>query len=309
MNSTARHCEAIMYDYFDYFEKYELSYKSLNNLKEHYSKIIDAKKVNLDDGSLKVEDLVSEEALSEFNRVVLNFTRQNVNKVKVVYAEHLRKKDNDYQLLEKEKESEKKKHEQAIEKLKREYEGKLTDEKARHKKELEKLSVSLEIGNTVREWIRKEADRHLSEMLSYMIINNINGLQKNDDDFRVGKMMRGENEDEIADGDFESVTELSQSIMEDYKKSASDAENTYVGKFREAIALQDLFEGALDDVLKLDAVKNVVKSLAPLGDKNKAIRDTYNENKLNRKIGRYNLEEESELNESVKSDTDDIDNE
>ena len=50
MNSTARHCEAIMYDYFDYYEKYELSYKSLSNLKKYYGSLISAKTVNLADG-------------------------------------------------------------------------------------------------------------------------------------------------------------------------------------------------------------------------------------------------------------------
>ena len=33
MNSTARHIEAIAYDYFDYYEEYEQGFKSIRNLR------------------------------------------------------------------------------------------------------------------------------------------------------------------------------------------------------------------------------------------------------------------------------------
>ncbi len=287
MNSTARHCEAIMYDYFDYYEKYELSYKSLSNLKKYYGSLISAKTVNLADGEPDYQAFFAERNLSEFKRVVLDLTRQNVNKVKVVYAEHLRGKDKDYQKLEREKAEAEQAYEERIAEVKAKYEKKLSDEKKKHAEELKRLSVSIDIGNTVRDWIRKEADRHLSEMLSYMILNNINGLQKGDKDFRVGLMMRGENDDELADGKFGAASELSQSIMEDYKKSASAAEELYGDKFRAALDMQALFEGALDDVLKLDVIRDTARASASLGDKNATIKDIYNEWKLNRKVGMY----------------------
>ena len=51
--------------------------------------------------------------------------------------------------------------------------------------------------------------------------------------------------------------------------------------------MQALFEGALDDVLKLDVIRDTARASASLGDKNATIKDIYNEWKLNRKVGMY----------------------
>ncbi|MDE7297090.1 MAG: hypothetical protein K2N84_07500 [Clostridia bacterium] len=292
MNSTARHCEAIMYDYFDYYERYELSYKALNNLKKHYNSLINTKSVDLENGEVDYETLLSGESISEFKRVVLNFTRQNVNKIKALYSEHLRDKDKDILELGKQMAEAEAAHQKQIAKIKEDYEKKLADERRNFEEEKQKQSVSLGIGNTVREWIRAEADRHLSEMLGYMILNNINTpTQKGDDDFKVKYMIRGVSH-EMADGKFNIASQLSQKIMSDYKKDADGVEQIYGDKFRSALTMQSLLEGALDDLLKLDEIKDTVRGELSLEDKNETIRETYAAHKRNRKAGKYNTQEE-----------------
>lgn len=309
MNSTARHCEAIMYDYFDYYERYELSYKALNNLKKHYNSLINDRNVDLENGEVDYEKLLSGEGMSEFKRVVLNFTRQSVNKVKALYSEHLRDKDKDLLELGKQIEEAEAAHQKQIAKIKDEYEQKLADERRNFEEEKQRQSVSLGIGNTVREWIRAEADRHLSEMLGYMILNNINSpTQKGDNDFKIKYMMRGESRDEMADGKFNIASQLSQKIMSDYKKNADDVEQMYGDKFRSALAMQSLLEGALDDLLKLDEIKDTVRGMLPLKDKNESIRETYAACKRNRKAGKYNTLEEKKQHDVQKDEEDDTTN-
>lgn len=309
MNSTARHCEAIMYDYFDYYERYELSYRALSNLKKHYNSLIKKEKKNPNDSEINYEELLSGESLSEFKRVVLNFTSQNVGKIKVLYNEHLREKDKEVINLQKQMADAEVAHQQQIDKIKAEYEQKLKDQRKSFEEEKKGQELSLGIGNTVRKWIRVEANDYLSEMLGYMILNNINSpTQKGDKDFRVRYMMRGESRDEMADGNFTEASKLSQKIMSDYKKNAEGVEQIYGENFRSALNLQSLLEGALDDLLKLNEIKDTVRGMLPLKDKNDSIRDTYVEHKRNRKAGKYNTQEEKtqpETQNGVENDTTD----
>ena len=275
MNSTSRHCEAIMYDYFDYFERYELSYKALNNLKKYYSKLIDKDSVK-PDGSLDMDKLLAAKGMNDFKRVVLNLTRKNVDEVQLVYTQKLRDKDNDIIKLKAAQEQDRAEHENALNDLKEEYERLLEEERAKHRAELSERQTSYDIGNTVRGWIREEADRHLQDMLTYMILNNINGYQEADDDFRVGKMMYGRNFDELADGKFDLAHVLAQKIMAAYKQDKTAAEEQFGSGFKSARKMQALFEGALDDTLKSSKVENIMMdNNKSLGDKNDDIRTTF----------------------------------
>lgn len=265
MNATARHCEAIMYDYFDYYEKYELSYKALNNLKKYYGDLITAESVS-DKGELIVEKLLEDKGMNDFKRVVLNLTRKNVDEVRAIYTVKLQDKNDEIERLTAE-----------IEKLKKKHTQDIADERAKHQNELAEKQVSYDIGNTVRGWIRDEADRHLREMLSYMIINNINGYQfQDDEDFNLSDMMRGRNVDEIADGQFDGARELSKKIMEVYKRDEAEASKQFDDKFIAARKMQIVMEGALDDMLKSAPVKNVARNEAQnLDVRNQEIHDAY----------------------------------
>lgn len=298
MNSTARHCEAIMYDYFDYYEKYELSYQALRNIRRYYGRLTAAENINFADGTFAEDKLLAESNLCEFKRVVINMTRQCVDKISVSYAEYLREKEKEYRELERKKDKEYQALEQSssekISELIEKYEKALEQERKKHAAEMEKLKISIEIGDTVREWIRAESVRSLSDMLSYMILNNINGRQDKDE-FRIGKMMYGAQEDEIADGDFYAASEISKDIMAEYKEDAAAAEQMYGDKFREALGLQRLLEYAIDDLLKHDHIRNVMSNdNVSLEGKNEAIREFYNKWKYKRTIGIYNMKDTKE---------------
>lgn len=284
MNSTARHCEAIMYDYFDYYEKYELSYKALNNLKKYYNSVITPGCVN-DDGSLDAEKLLADEKMNDFRRIVLNLTRKNVDEVQLIYTQKLREKDDEFETFVARKAQEAKDYENQIEQLKTNHARELEEARNEYEKSLAEYRSSIEIGDTVRGWIREEADRHLQDMLAYMILNNINGYQEADG-FRVEYMTRGENYDEIADGKFDFAHELSEKIMETYRRDKKAAEEKYSNRFKFARKMQVLFEGALDDTLKSDSIKSVVKNDSMKLDlKNKEIHDMYETIKFEKRNG------------------------
>lgn len=284
LNSTARHCEAIMYDYFDYYEKYELSYKALNNLKKYYSGLISSKSVK-DDGSLDAATLLADEKMNDFKRIVLNLTRKNVDEVRLVYTQRLLEKDNEIENLINMRKKDAALHEERIAELENAHAKIMAEEQAKHSAELAERQESFEIGNTVRGWIREEADRHLRNMLAHMILNNINGYQEADD-FRIEYMTRGENGDEIADGKFEFARELSEKIMESYRKDKDAAEEKFGSGFKSARKMQVLFEGALDDTLKSESIKSVIrKDSMKLDVKNDEIHRMYERMRFEKRNG------------------------
>lgn len=291
MNSTARHCETIMYDYFDYYEKYELSYKAISNVKKYYGKLIDDEKVNAD-GSLNIEKLFADGNMSDFKHIVLDLTRKNVDRIQEIYTERIKKLNEVNLDLQKD-----------AEKQKAEHENELQKERQKHAAELEKLRVSIDIGNTVRDWIRQEADRHLKEMLSYMILNNMNGRQIPKTGFSVANMMSGRDFDEIVAAEFAEPKALSQEIMQAYKMDADAAENAFGGKLEASVLMQSLFEGALDDVLKGDDVKSTVRNeRLNLDEKNAEIQEKYNQQKRQRRAGQY-CADDGKKNEEKKGET------
>lgn len=282
MNSTARHCEAIMYDYFDYFERYELSYKALNNLKKYYSSLFAKVKVS-DDGTVDTDDLFADGNLNDFKRVVLNLTRKNVDEVQLIYTQKLREKDNQLEAAEVKRAQDAAAYEEKIANIKREYESKIAGLKKQHETELSEKKESYDIGNTVRGWIRAEADRHLQDMLSYMIINNINGYLEADG-FCVDGLMHGANYDELADGQFSLAHEMSEKIMATYKRDKEEAEKKYADGFKAARRMQVLFEGALDDALKSSRISEFVwQKYMPLDVKNEEIRKAFEEERFIRR--------------------------
>lgn len=274
MNATARHCEAIMYDYFDYYERYELSYKALNNLKKYFSNVIAPETVS-DDGELNVEAIEKAEGMNDFRRVVLNLTRRNVEEVRAIYTDKLQDKNGKIDELNAKLKNKEKEYADKIAELKKEYEQKLQAERAKHQAELEEKKVSIEMGNTVRGWIRDEADRHLQEMLACMIINNVNGYYE-PSVFKVEKILSGESFDEVVDANFDVANGLSQKIMQAYRQDPDEAEQAFGDKFRSARRMQILFEGALDEILKNKSINSEVRnSKMLLSDKNDAIRSKY----------------------------------
>lgn len=307
MNATARHCEAIMYDYFDYYEKYELGYKALTNLKKYYAGSKDSiikDEFIKEDGTLDVEKLLKSDGMNDFRRVVLNLTRRNVDEVSTIYTKSIQEKDDKIEELNAQIEDNAKVYAEKIEELKKQHTQALADERAKYQAELDEMQVSYNIGDTVRGWIREEADRHLQEMMAYMILNNINGKRKKD--VRISELTRGEKR-EIADGKFEGADTLAEKIMQVYHNDQDEAERRFGDKLREARRMQIIFEGALDDILRSHSVRQVAKNdLLPLETKNQGIFNAYDSFKTNRANG---IAVQSAQERNVDDDTDEGNNE
>lgn len=266
MNSTARHCEAIAYDYFDYYERYELGLKAITGLKENVGKLV--KDHIGEDGTLDFDNMLASDGMDDFRRVVLDVTRKNVELINTVYTKKLRDKDNEIVRLNEEIEKNKQK----------------ADEEKRAlvlqmQEQLKAAEISIEIGEAVRGWVRAEADRHLKKLLSMMIINNVNHYPDKDR-ISLSMMMSGKKMDELVDANFDSVKELSQSIMTEYQMNERSAKEKYEPQFRNARNLQELLEGALDDILKNESIRSIVDGDKDLSVRNDQVRELYDSYKI-----------------------------
>lgn len=234
MNSTARHCEAIMYDYFDYYEKYELGFKAIKNLKDSINDIV----VINDDGSLDYDT----KKIENFGKVVLELSKTNIDRAKVAYSKNIADKDEAIAKLQKQLEDQKVQAQSDLDKL-----------EAKHREQLAALETTINMGNTLRGWIRSETETYLKDTLSYMILNNLNGYL--DKSLSVKKLLSPD--ETIADGTFDHAHELAEKIMADYRENSESAEREYTDKFRSARKMQRLFDGALDGLLLKNDISNM----------------------------------------------------
>lgn len=267
MNSTARHTEAVMYDYFDYYERYELGFKAVSSLKDG----IDDAVSFADDGSLVYDG----NKLESFGKAVLEISKTNIDRAKVAYNKKLAEKDETIAALRKQLDAANIK----AEKDKAETE-------AKHREQLARLKTSVEIGDAVRDWIRAETERYLKDSLSYMILNIING-NRDDRNFSFDALLYPD--DTIVDGNFEYAHELAEKIMADYNEDSDAAKRAYTDKFKNARRLQTLFDGALDGILSKDDIATIHRKEnergenIPLEERNKKIAGEYAAYKYMRK--------------------------
>lgn len=251
MNSTARHCEAITYDYFDYYERYELGLKAINNLKGNIGEAV-SKAFDKETDQLSIKKVMSEDAMISFKYAVLDIARQNNELIRTKYQSKL------------------KDQEQEIERLKAE-KAKLEEEQ---QKEIDAFATSREIGDTVRRWIREETDRHLTEMLSMIILNMIN-CRKSVQSFTLDKLIGEDGQTEVYSAGFRNAEELVEQIKSEYAKDRQTACDKYDAAFRKAIEMQRLFNGALDGIMDLFGFRDLKN--------NDKMQKAYNERKQKRK--------------------------
>lgn len=261
MNSTARHCEAIMYDYFDYYERYELGFKAMKNLKDRINELVAFN----DDGSLKYDD----SKIESFGKIVFELSKTNIDRAKVAYSRNLAAKDEEIAKLQKKLDEQSAKAEERYKELEN-----------KHRAELAELETTINIGNTLRGWIRSETEMYLKDTLSYMILNNLNGYL--DKSLSVRKLLSPD--ETMADGNFDYAHELAEKIMADYRKNNDAAEHEYTDKFRAARKMQRLFDGALDGLLLKNDISHIYEDdKKTLEVRNRDIYDAYAQQKKARR--------------------------
>lgn len=244
MNSTARHCEAIMYDYFDYFEKYELGFRAIRRIKSDVDDLT-TKNVNSQNGTLNPVD-----GGNPFVNLVMEMTQSNLGSIQNAFNAG--------------KEQMEKDHESDLRKTIGDYEELLKTKNTDIKKledEKRKQESDILIGEKLKEWIREETENYLTETLSYIILRKLNFNGYDFDDitdslktrlfyckFAGAKNLADNLKDGLTDSDKQNVVKAKAKV----KALESSAEK-----------LTGLFEGAFNGIIDTDevsAVRNMLKS-------------------------------------------------
>lgn len=271
MNSTARHCEAITYDYFDYYEKYELSFKAMQAFRDEIGEFV-KNRVNAADGSIgSAEDIKAVSSdFGQLKQLVLEITRQNVDLVRAEYQKSLAAKDEEIALA-------KRKAEDAAAALEQEKE----ESKIRVSRQMAAVEESYKIGETVRGWIRSEIDAYLSKNLSMAVINILNG-NNTKDTFEFGKLYKKDGA--VIDADFDMVRETWKSILNDCKGDPEKLDEKiaeYNQVFKKVIALQEILGAASNGLLENDVYKQLGRDYSlSVDERNEKIKSNYGLQKL-----------------------------
>lgn len=250
MNATARCCEAIEYDYFSYYEEYELGFLAMRQCRQELDKRLS---VDAEDGSL----LVSEEelkAVDGFQKLVLGITRENVDSVKMQYKENLDALRNKHKEDLVAKETEK-----AIALQAKDVQ---IEEKARDILRAEEDNLKLQnlqaeenaLGRMLKSIIDKEIARYFKRILSAVVFERLNDEGKDVEKTQAyyqakAKEYFDEGLDLSRDGNFDCVKEYVENKKILYKQDEEKASVEYASDAQDAKTLSAMFALAFDGAL------------------------------------------------------------
>lgn len=265
MNSTARHCEAIMYDYFDYYEKYEFSFKSMQAFRDEIGEFI-KNRVDLINGSIgSAEDIQSiSSEFGQLKQLVLEITRQNVDLIRGEYQKRLAEKDAEIALANRNTEA-----------LKEELLREKEESKIRLQQQLSAIEESYKIGETVRGWIRAEFDNYIQKSMSMAVINILNG-KKSIDQFDFSKLYNKGTD--IIDANFDIVRNTWKSILDDCNDDPEKYDqkiDEYNNIFKKVIAIQQILSAASNGMLENDYYKQLGREDTSISERNAKIKREY----------------------------------
>ncbi len=250
MNSTCRHCEVIMYDYFDYYDKYELGLKTLNLLKNkrvsNEDRIINGEKVEQffiqSDGSL-----APTQQAEAFENLVLEITKRNVDIAKEIYNKRLKalesKHQQDKDALAAEIETLKQRLDEKDRKIQE-----VLSQKTNEMAEL-KNGTSYQMGETLKNWIRSEMETSMVEMMSMLVLQQINFGYRAFSTRAVG-------EDTLYYADQKDVKNYLEKIDKEYKEDEEETVKKYNAYAEKVTDYQQLINMAMDGIFKLDPFEN-----------------------------------------------------
>lgn len=267
MNATVKNCEAIAYDYFDYYDKYELGFIAVREMRKKVSEAV-VKNINPEDGGLKPEALENQggEIIKE---LVLDVTRKNIDLVKTTYQTELL--------------SVRKQQKENADKEAATYRTDI-DEKAKKIDELKKDKQSLlddnKFSSMFREMIRSEINVALKRILSMIILGKINNdINIYSYDAEKLKEERGD----IIDGNFPAVRQfieyqcgLLSDDTEADKRQTDKVNDDFKQLSSDAMELEELILAAFDGNLGAALDYNVdVRSTEDIDEKNDIVERSY----------------------------------
>lgn len=275
MNSTARHCEAIAYDYFDYYDKYEVGFAAIRNLKKELDAIKFGEAIDGEDGSLK-SNIEDEGGGASLKRLVLEFTRQNVDVIKSVYQQKIAAKNNII--------GERNKRINALqdekEKLESDHRAEIEALNAKHADELsaqaEMTRISREMGDQIRGWVREEVERYLKRFSSLSILN-ILWRNQSSGDFEFDRLY----DRDPVDANFDEIRNVWREIQDQCGEKGSpqyfENKGRFEREFKDAIALQETLSAALSGILEGERFRDLARDRQKsVTERNSEIRTAYN---------------------------------
>lgn len=293
MNSTARHCEAIAYDYFDYYDKYELGFAAIRNLKKELDAVKFEAGINKEDGSLNLATERRRESRADLKQLVLELTGQNVELIKGVYRQNLSEKDLVIERLQNEKKELAEAYEQKLRDLAAAHEQDLLAKDLAAKEARDKNRISLEMGDNLRLWIREELERYIKRLSAAAVLNILNGNRTSGVfDFRALYSKR----DNLIDANFDAVREMWNGILKDIDadpEQANEKISSYNEEFKKAISLQELLSAAFGCKLENEYYwdKLARNTEYDLQKKNALIKSKYNEEKRSGKLNEDKIQD------------------
>ena len=244
MNSTARHCEAIAYDYFDYYEKFELGFLAVSKLTGDMKDAV-IKNICKEDGSLNEEGLKKSAYGNSVKELIINVTRSNLEVIKANYQNQLVEREETFK-----DELEKK------EKIIRSVEKDKNDLIDSNELRTASLKADTEISYTFKKWIKEEIDSYLTNALSYIVLHKINDTG-NMHNMSLEKIKNGR----VYDGDFTPAHDLLEKMKSDAKNDAEQANKNLDALKSRGKALQELIELAFADVWKSNELYNDIRNV------------------------------------------------
>ena len=262
MNSTARHIESIAYDFFDYYEKYEIGFKAIRTLKGEIGDIV-VNNISKEDGSFDIGVSGKQDATNLIKELILNTTHSNIEIVKGAYQQFLREQQEQFA-------------EELAEKNKRiaqlEQENEATVKEADRK--IGELNADTLISLTFKSWIRDEIKSYLKDILSMIVIGTLWGGRDEKSFFFELERNR------IPDGCFDGPRSLLKKLKRESEDDRAEACKHYNALRSDADQFKELFDCAFDGNLSdhelLDLVSNTLlkdDSTAP----NEKIKALYND--------------------------------
>lgn len=237
MNSTCRVCEAIMYDYFDYYESYEIGVQAIANIKKNAKSYVNS----MIDANGNFAFRKDEETSDPFKRVIMDAVAQNVDRVKAIYEQEA--KDN---LA---------KHNAEVAKLNSQL--KESNDKIKALKDeivdIKTNDPTYCLGRDIQERFRNAFKEYFTEILAMSVLKKLNFA---DGAFNTKKIVGQEEKYGYTMND-ENVVNLKESIVKEGKKDIEDAEKKYNSLEKESANFVDLLSKALSKVFFEDDFNNV----------------------------------------------------
>lgn len=264
MFATACNCDSIAYDYFDYYTRYELNYRTMTKIYNETQKYITGNFVPGTEGADFAEaaaavkkEVGNAPQSDEIVDILFDAMQEQIKALKSSYDDKLREKEKEHQ---KDLEETKKDARKDLEQKQRDYETlqqakDAQEEKARRKEE--ELIKESEIAAVIKKLIDRKISEAFENAMGLVAVLNMSGANN-----AVKNSVLEATPDSLARYPH-SVRSVIERMHADTETMENDDKKAYFdAKTAEARALRDMFDMAFGNVMRLAARNYNVKDEA-----------------------------------------------